>query len=199
MQPRLAAVHSVLGTQLCCRPYTEEQNAISFVETLSQRLSGKGSNGVGNGTANGGNGGGGGGSSPQQPDEEQPASPVDSPLELRAVEVALEMVRSRRPSFFQIVYCCFEQCVGGACTSMSTMVRMGVLDVACCYGSHSSSSAQRVKQADTHETNDTVQSVSSEVVVHVTELHLVAVLRCAGTWRSRQRTWRQRRTPRWTR
>ena len=86
-------MHSVLGTQLCCRPYTEEQNAISFVETLSQRLSGKGSNGVGNGTASGGNGDSGGhGSSPQQPDEEQPAPPVDSPFELRALEVALEMV-----------------------------------------------------------------------------------------------------------
>jgi hypothetical protein len=130
MQPLLAAAHSVLGTQLCCRLYTEEQNAISFVETLSQRLSGKGSNGVGNGAANGGNGGGGHGSSPQQRDMEQPAPPVDSPFELRALEVALEMVRFSAPPFVEAVYRSLDQRVGGACTSMSVMVRTGALDVA---------------------------------------------------------------------
>jgi hypothetical protein len=70
------------------------------VETLSQRLGGKGSaadcTSAGNGALHhGGHGGGGGnGSDVQQPQEDQAAPPVDSPFELRALEVALDMVNA---------------------------------------------------------------------------------------------------------
>jgi hypothetical protein len=130
---RLAAVHSVSRSSLCRPVCTEEQNAISFVETLSQRLGGKGSSGVGNGAApapNGGNGDYVNGNGPRQPDEEQPAPPVDSPFELRALEVALEMVRFSAPPFVEAVYSGLDQCISGVCTSMSVMVRTGALDVA---------------------------------------------------------------------
>jgi hypothetical protein len=126
-------VHSVTRFSLCRRVCTEEQNAISFVETLSQRLGGNGSSGVGNGAADGGHGGGVNGSGPRQPDEEQPAPPVDSPFELRALEVALEMVRFSAPPVVEIAYRSLDQCVTGSpkCTGMSVMVRTGALDVAC--------------------------------------------------------------------
>lgn len=101
-------------------PRAEEQNAITFVETLGQRLGGKGSgadgngassgadgNGASSGAAHGGGGGGGGSNSEQPPQEDQSALPGDSPFELRALEVALEMVCS----YFGITHCFVHDCI----------------------------------------------------------------------------------------